>query len=194
MVCCSLGYVCASENLLSILFIDNCTRINMVVTIMELAYHVNCHQGTTCDWEGKKLRLSILTGLYAGTIFRWLLCYFVRNQNTYPSIMECWNLQGVLKMWDACDIVLPWNYQVDQMETNKNGTSLRPLLTAAIARDYSQCINLRDEQLLYVPDPRQWLQWGHESAIWVLLIMLLNGRLVYRPQPSSPGFPTITKG
>lgn len=61
-------------------------------------------------------------------------------------------------MWDACDIVLPWNYQVDQMETNKNGTSLRPLLTAAIARDYSQRVNLRDEQLLYVPDPRQWLQ------------------------------------
>ena len=37
---------------------------------------VHCHEDTHCDWIGKKVRLGVLTGLYAAATIRWTLVYF----------------------------------------------------------------------------------------------------------------------
>lgn len=37
---------------------------------------IHCHEDTHCDWIGKKVRLGVLTGLYAAATIRWTLVYF----------------------------------------------------------------------------------------------------------------------
>lgn len=88
-LCCSTGYVCTSEDLLSILLTNNCTRINMITGIIEICITAICLEKAHCEWIGKLFKHGFLALLYALASGRWFLIYIVSNQNTHASIMGC---------------------------------------------------------------------------------------------------------